>query len=139
MARSVPLTDYVPVLRYSQDETNTNDHNHQQQQILQPNDATADPDTYLLSEHSSGWNHENYDDEINSIDAHQETTPDGGRYAWLVLVGAFCLTLVYCGFNFAFGVFQAELQRSDIPTALVSLLGSLPLFVLAIVAIRPCP
>lgn len=67
----------------------------------------------------------------------QGEAPDGGRQAWLVLLGAFSLTFIYCGLPYGYGVFQAAFSKTDLaPTPILVILGSIPLFVLAVCCIR---
>lgn len=74
-----------------------------------------------------------YDDD----EARVTSAPDGGLRAWLVLCGAFVLTFFYGGYTYSFGIFQAAFEKRDLAsTPILVILGSIPVFFLAITAIR---
>lgn len=74
-----------------------------------------------------------YDDDA----ARVINAPDGGLRAWLVLCGAFVLTFFYGGYTYSFGIFQAAFEKRDLAsTPILVILGSIPVFFLAITAIR---
>lgn len=66
--------------------------------------------------------------------------PDGGKQAWFVLAGAFCITLMYGGLPYGYGIFQAALSKTNLAsTPILVILGSIPLFIMALTAIREHP
>lgn len=104
-----------------------------EQTLIVADDGTAQDHVPTLTQPPALSRPPSFDDDATRA----LTAPDGGKEAWLVLVGAFTLTFFYCGFNYSFGVFQAVFEKQDLAsTPVLVILGSIPIAVLAIVAIR---